>query len=500
MRAFVLLCLLCLLPKTSAQCAAGTYSSTGATACVACPDNTFSVLVGATSAAACAACPANMFSYAGATACLLLWEPDADGDKWCMNSYSQNVMPPCTQCPVGTGASCIARCRTTQDCRCNIGTWGPDGGPCTTCHANAGANCFLATNANYRCNRAIDCKCNAGYTGSNYGSVCTACAPGTYKTSLVGGAACLACPAGTYSDSLAATACVACAAGTYVAAPAVTCVACPAGKYSALVGATECVGCPSGTYSSATGATGVETCLVCPQGTVAPVGSTASAACVCVPGEYTQPMHPTCTSNADMVANTCCSGGIVATGATSGTISQGSEPFYANDVRCTWMLGPAPVISVRFSRKFEVENVYDYVLLIYCTDSLCTNPGSMVFAEFYYGGAYQPTKQESDKFGNTYLVYDPPKWPDFDKLYTTTAGYMQIRFISRRSTYDQTGPQPQLSGFTAIWNTSACTSCGPGTYSAVSGATACAQCPNGAGAGAGSSACTCRPGFEMLGA
>lgn len=240
-------------------CASGTYSAaTGATSvatCLECPANTYA----ATGAKACTACPQNTFSYPRATQCLLLVNTNGD----CANSYSYTLVPPCTPCPVGTGASCESGglCQFVTDCRCNSGTFGPDGGPCTRCHDNSGANCQLLTNINRRCGSDEACFCNVGYEGPVSGTVCKACAGGTYKATNANGDVCTNCPANTYSIKGATS--------------AAACVACPVGKISAS-GSSTCV-CKSNTYNYNEG------CVSCGDGSVSS-GLGYESSCVCGAG------------------------------------------------------------------------------------------------------------------------------------------------------------------------------------------------------------------------
>jgi hypothetical protein len=256
------------------------------------------------------------------------------------------------------------------------------------------------------------------------------------------------------------------------------CQPCPPGKFAQIWGAEHCLVCAAGQYSTVTAATSSATCLVCPAGKLSDAGS---ASCRCAPGQYIPTFIPpttTCTSTG--AASTCCTGGIVSTSATSGKISQGIETQYPQLLDCWWTVGPSSSISVLFSRDFQVENNYDYVVLIFCTDSFCTNPESMQFAEVYFGGI--GIADSPDVFA------DPDQLPNFDAPYTRTEGYMQIRFKSRVSPHDtQVGPF-STRGFVASWNTS--------TVDAT-----CASCPLGATSpGTGDvSSCQCDIGYYMSG-
>jgi hypothetical protein len=142
---------------------------------------------------------------------------------------------------------------------------------------------------------------------------------------------------------------------------------------------------------------------------------------------------------------------------------------------------------VSFSSTFEVENAFDYVVLVFCSDSLCTNPGSMKWAEVYYGGYKYPTSAQYIE-GYEWDWQSEKKYPDqfprFDAPYTSTEPYMQIWFVSRRSNFDIHGPMPPMRGFTANWTVGACKACPPGT-TAPAGSTSVG-------------ACVCAEGFYAL--
>jgi hypothetical protein len=180
------------------------------------------------------------------------------------------------------------------------------------------------------------CVCNAGFTGSRdaVGTPCHACVAGKYKdtngsmpcTPCVAGtfsaalnatadSTCEPCKPGKYTDQHAATACAECTGGKFAnvsmrtvcyACPANsnsvagsnaiancscnlgywgpdggTCIQCVAGKYKPVAGSHVCSSCKAGTYSAVVGATANSTCKPCPANSNS---TTASAACVCIPG------------------------------------------------------------------------------------------------------------------------------------------------------------------------------------------------------------------------
>jgi hypothetical protein len=147
-------------------CAKGTYSAAlGATAagtCAACGADTYQPNLGAGAAAACLACPDHSHYYTGGT--------------------------------------------QREDCVCNWGYEGPNGGPCAACNSSG----FCVSGVYSPCRQfsstvapgahlQTDCYCNPGYYGDvATGGGCGQCLSGSY---CPGGAVNLitACPWGRYS-------------------------------------------------------------------------------------------------------------------------------------------------------------------------------------------------------------------------------------------------------------------------------------------------------------
>jgi hypothetical protein len=166
----------------------------------------------------------------------------------------------------------------------------------------------------------------------------------------------------------------------------------------------ECYTCPANTYSSGLG--DITSCH-CEAGFT----RTEGGGCAYTPGEYLNTPIPTCLST--NAISTCCTGGMVSTSANSGTISQGTEALYSIDIDCTWTIGPSSAISFQFSRM-DVEERYDAVALLTCTDALCTSP---VSTYVFWGEGFN-------------LPSPYTQLPSFNSAYSTTSGYMQIRFLS----------------------------------------------------------------------
>ncbi len=192
----------------------------------------------------------------------------------------------CNKCPVGkykstiSGDSCTA-CppgsyqNTTGATRCELcpyNTFSSTTGAtqcqeCNVCNLHAQYspnNCGLFLGST-----TSNCICDQGYTGD--GITCTACATGTYKSSI-GNQACITCSAcsgsvvalepcaagSSYDNSV----CV-CAPGYY--GNSNTCSACMPGTYSSSKQSSTCTLCAVGQYSSSIAST---TCRTCPFSTL----------------------------------------------------------------------------------------------------------------------------------------------------------------------------------------------------------------------------------------
>ena len=130
-----------------------------------------------------------------------------------------------------------------------------------------------------------DCKCKAGYTGED-GSICQACAAGTYKSDA-GDSECSRCPTGATSPEASALSsdCI-CKAGWESLASGV-CTACERGYYKAAPGGAACSACASGSFTNRTNSTA---CQVCPPNSDSAAGSSV---CACNSGFYGLPQGST---------------------------------------------------------------------------------------------------------------------------------------------------------------------------------------------------------------
>ena len=357
-------------------CEAGTFKETnGSAACTACPANTYSEEAGAHTSFVCVGCSADAQSAAGSDAradckCNPGYSgPDGDACVACVAGTFKTLPGPalCENCTADTFSATVGRqtsdCETcapqsqapagsdeAEDCRCNAGYWGPDGGACAACGSGrykptvGSGNCSdcpanhyqpeIAQTALAACQycgaesvsipgNALQaaCHCAPGYTGPS-GGECTACYLGSYKPER-GPQACTLCPSETYSSGLAQTSiatCAECPRWSLAAegSSALTDCRCRPGYLAEDVGlptarcapcSTErCSQCPAGKYASAVDAAGNETCSlcatgfaadgrgqcdVCPRNSTAPPGSAVVEDCQCNPG-YTGPAGGTC--------------------------------------------------------------------------------------------------------------------------------------------------------------------------------------------------------------
>lgn len=143
------------------QCIPGKYKSEIANnVCVQCPYDTYLNYAGADDLSDCVSCPANMNS------------------------------------PYGTDA--------ITGCICNVGFYGPPGGPCAPCQTGryaavpgqtACTACPAHQDSPLQSDEITDCACVMGYTGPN-GGVCEQCAVSTYKTTT-GNHSCTSCVVNT---------------------------------------------------------------------------------------------------------------------------------------------------------------------------------------------------------------------------------------------------------------------------------------------------------------
>ena len=291
-------------------CLAGTYKTAiGSAICTNCLVNQYSVNLAATAVSTCLACPVNSnspiqsVSIQNCSCNLGFTGPNGGPCTVCPALTFKNTIgtAACTSCPVNTGASCSA-CNALTACTCNARFYGPNGGPCLQCPSNTGESCS-------GCTVLTGCMCNPGFTGPNGGN-CTACLAGTFKTTS-GSLTCTTCAAGTFSTAInatIATTCLACPANSGASCsgcPISTsctcnqgftgpnggpCSNCLVGTFKATTGNGTCTDCSTGSYTDMTAAS---TCLTCPVNSNSPIQSRSIQNCTCNLG-FTGPNGGTC--------------------------------------------------------------------------------------------------------------------------------------------------------------------------------------------------------------
>jgi Tyrosine-protein kinase ephrin type A/B receptor-like len=213
--------------------------------------------------------------------------PSCVADSFCVGGAATESCPEHAASPVGSDAA--------VDCICNAGWYGDPGGPCTQCevgswcYAGVKAVCPVNTSSAWGSDEQVDCKCLAGYTGAD-GFACAPCVAGTYKTDA-GSDVCTSCGGGTYSTTAAATTsatCLSCPSNTFslVRSDELIDCKCLAG-HSADEDGAECTACAAGTYKASTG-TG--TCISCETDTYSTdTAATTAATCLGCPAHTSAP-------------------------------------------------------------------------------------------------------------------------------------------------------------------------------------------------------------------
>ena len=318
------------------ECAQGTYSNTTArtTACDACEQGTYASSTGSRT---CANCPANTYAAStGATSCTpcAVGETSDPGSSSCSATTcdpgSVLVNGACTPCPAGTYAAAGATSCTT----CATGTISTTAGStscATTCEAGKYANathtaCEICPAGSISTAGADACtQCEAGKYAAAGATECSTCAVNTYSTT--GSASCTTCPDGTYSEAGASSCSVGCidesncTKGTGVntmacnAAHKCEIETCSAGYY---LTSGSCVICPAGSYA----AVGSTECSACADGSISPAGS---AECTtCTSGyEYNHIVClPSCPTGYEPVGNACIESSTLAS---CGEIAHGEQ-------------------------------------------------------------------------------------------------------------------------------------------------------------------------------
>jgi syndecan 4 len=236
------------------QCEAGKYkTSPGSDQCTDCDAGKYSSTVGATTYTVCQDCPE--YTYRIQTGA------SAVGD--------------CQSCP--THSSAPPGSDALENCMCDVGHTGSNGGPCTACEAGK----YKSTTGSDDC---IDCGPGkySESVGETSESVCLECDAGKYADTVGSSHAtmCTTCPPDSTSPqgSPRRTACK-CSAG-FTGADGFPCTACEAGKYKAESGSAACTDCSAGKYSSNVALATEAECVACAAETVSPAGSDSASDCV----------------------------------------------------------------------------------------------------------------------------------------------------------------------------------------------------------------------------
>lgn len=289
------------------QCGAGKFKGgSGNEPCALCEAET--EYVDTEGATACLACDDNSHSTPTRELCL------------CDAGYYQTdhglSRPQCTACPPNsyqnvTGQTGCVSCHVNAQssaaslsldaCVCNRGYIDEDFGSCTACATGtykdvvddtvlACTDCPSSADSPPASPDLSSCSCNAGFEGE-LGGPCVACEPGFYKPgqSTTGEEVCTKCPANTYADQESATACLQCfghslsAEGSDDLADCLcdtatgyvevaedgerACSACTSGKYATSDDSDTGASCTNCSYGTFTNTSGKTVCDICPLNT-----------------------------------------------------------------------------------------------------------------------------------------------------------------------------------------------------------------------------------------
>ena len=318
------------------ECGVGHYKSSVSNTelCTACDAGDFQ---NATGASACVQCRANTFSLGAASTCTLCTDhstspagSDAETDCLCDPGYKRCACGSyCEPCPIGTFKIASSNDQTCTSCEPGFTTRANTSiaaSACRRCEAGeyeTGGVCRLCGPNSQSAAGSVACQCRAGffYTGSEDntdGERCVACPERSYKTSP-GTGACTLCSLG-YEDSglvprTSSSVCSICPANTYGSGDPYRCTNCTAysNSQAGSDAVTDCT-CNAG-YTGSPGASGQQgTCIACAPGTYLDnfvctacergkysgvFGATSSATCQPCPNHTTQAAHDTDRSTVD---------------------------------------------------------------------------------------------------------------------------------------------------------------------------------------------------------
>ena len=203
------------------NCAAGSYSATGASSCSACAAGSYS----AAGASSCATCTAATWDDDGSPATACVNKTTCNAGQYISNDGSTTTNRTCSACAAGSYSAAGASSCTT----CATGTWDNDASSATACvnKTTCNAGQAVASEGTTTTNRTCT-NCTAGtYSSTSNALSCTNCTAGTFS-STSNATSCTSCAAGTYSSTSNATICTMCAAACSAAAATYESTACTA--------------------------------------------------------------------------------------------------------------------------------------------------------------------------------------------------------------------------------------------------------------------------------
>ena len=499
-------------------CPYGYYLLPTLLGCTPCPAGTYGASwgTGTSQSLTCASCSTGKYATAGSSACTLCQA----------GAYSSTAgTSSCQSCSAGAYSSATGMTNSATCKLCTPGTYS------TTLAAPAVATCVNCSGGSYSSASGLPSasgcvSCNSGKysnaTAATAVSTCQNCSSGSYSPALylASSSGCIICTSGTYSSALAAASvatCQNCIAGTYASALGMVsssgCAQCSPGKYAPSAGSSVCTACSMGTFCNVSGAS---TCLVCPSGSFSNATGLSSCfqcaktGCVCPAGSYgtTAVCFPcpagTYSSNAGAsICQTCsvCS----ATQITLTTCAQGST---YNATTCTCGAGtygnttctPCPAGTFSPSNGASACHSCAGCGAFQLAVTTCPQGGTYDSSSCTCAlGAYGTPSSCSPCLAGTYSSASGAA------TCQTCAGcdptQVTLTSCQQGSTYDSSactcGP--------GTFGTSTCAQCLAGTFSNVSGASACLSCvgcdPSQVtlasckqGSTNDSSSCTCGPG------
>jgi hypothetical protein len=501
-------------------CTAGSYSSSSRTTCISCPDDSTSSTKSA-----------------------------SEEDCRCNVGFTGGNGETCTGCNAGTykDSAGSASCTLCPAGKYSETTRNKDESLCLAC---ADLTTSTAGTA-----QAQDCTCNAGHTGPN-GGPCQACVAGKYKESP-GSAACTSCESGKYSATGAATSvsmCLSCPQGSTspLSSDGIsdcrcdvgytmlvdTCTACPAGKFNAELGAfgeDKCISCAAGKYSDTSAATSESTCLDCAKGTYSQIAGAASAtSCTACPG-YSDTVGTASTIQADCKCNLGYTGpdGAECTACDKGTYktSIGSSACVACAIANYAASSGSSNCTQCIEGASTLQTGSDKISDCLCTPGRTGNPGNGVSCDQCEGGKYKAqlgtgacTSCPSESFssqgsssltdcvcnpGHTNVsetgvnctkciagTYKPLQGPQSCSL--CGQGKYSVGVGQINETTCANCPRGTLSLALGARSNTTCQPCQAGKFMPGVGATACQNCPDNAVSDAGAfsvNECRCLPGY-----